>query len=73
MLKDFFNNNTIQINNKSILLKSCKTESDDEFKRKIIYFCILDNKIKVQEPQTGGYYQKYLKYKNKYLELKKRL
>lgn len=70
MLKDFFNNNTIQINNKSILLKSCKTESDDAYKRKIVYFCILDDKIKVQQ---GGYYQKYLKYKNKYLELKKRL
>ncbi len=76
MLKDFFNNNTVQINNKSIEMKSCEKGNNK------MYYGILDNNIKlqttqpiqpIQPEQKGGYYQKYLKYKNKYIELKKQL
>ena len=46
-------------------MKSCEKDNNK------MYYCILDDNIKVEISQTGGYYEKYLKYKNKYLELKR--
>jgi hypothetical protein len=67
VLKELFDNNIIQINNRSILFESCKSDNER------INYCILDDKIKINTNKTGGYYEKYIKYKNKYLELKRNL
>ncbi len=55
-------------------LSDCDVDSDEMKKLSEE----LDNKIRELQEQTGGkgksdYYQKYLKYKNKYLELKKHI